>query len=183
LNEGAKRAVFLDRDLTIIEDMEYSVDASKLKLLPGALEGLKRLREAGYLLVVVTNQSGIARGYFDEASLKAFNAEFVRWMAGKGIALSGTYYCPHYAEGSVPEYAVRCACRKPGPGLLLRAAKELNLDLHASWMIGDRPADIGAGRAAGTRAVRIGRSGSDEPPADFDAADLLEAAEIILKKA
>lgn len=176
-----KRAVFLDRDCTVIEDMEYSVDSTKLRLLPGAQLGMRKLQEAGYLLVFVTNQSGVARGFFDEKALRTFNAQFVHWLGEKGIEVSGVYYCPHYADGTVPSYAIRCDCRKPEPGMILRAADELNIDLRHSWMVGDRPADIGAGTAAGCRTVRIGSSGEDEPPADFDAPDLAKAAELILR--
>jgi D-glycero-D-manno-heptose 1,7-bisphosphate phosphatase len=181
LSDDAKRAIFLDRDGTIIVDRGYSVDASAFEFLPGALEGLKRLHEAGYLLIIITNQSGVARGYFDEASLWLYNAEFAVSMRKQGVAISATYYCPHYAEGAVPSYTRLCSCRKPEPGMILKAAKELNIDLRASWMIGDSPADTGAGRAAGCRTIRIGLSGSDEPPANFDAPDLSMAADIILK--
>lgn len=181
MSNGANRAIFLDRDATIIEDKEYSVDASKLTALPGALEGLKKLQNADYLLFIVTNQSGVARGFFDEAALWLYNSLFEIWLKKQGISIAGTYYCPHYPEGIVPGYTRVCPCRKPEPGLVLRAAKEHDVDLRSSWMIGDRAADIGAGRAAGCRSIRIGQTGESDPKADFDAPDLSKAADIILK--
>jgi histidinol-phosphate phosphatase family protein len=179
-----RKAVFLDRDDTIIGDMEFSIDLAKLSLLPGAVEALRRLQEAGYLLIIVTNQSGVARGRFSEEALRGFHEHFLRRLERSGVRFAGIYYCPHYAEGKVVEYSFTCDCRKPEPGLLLRAARELGVDLKKSWMVGDRPADIGAGRAAGCRTIRVGDAdwGESDPRADFDTPDLVRAAEIILRK-
>ena len=180
-----KKAVFLDRDNTVIVDMEFSTDLAGLRPLPGALRALRRLQEAGYLLIVVTNQSGVARGRFSEERLRGFHEHFLRRFERSGVRLAGIYYCPHYAEGEVPEYSIACDCRKPQPGLLLRAARELGVDLKRSWMVGDRPADIGAGRAAGCRTIRVGNAewAESDPRADFETPDLARAAETILTRA
>jgi len=176
-----KSAAFFDRDSTLIEDMEFSADPRKLKPLPGAMDALRRLQAAGYPLIIVTNQSGVARGIFDEPALRAFHEHMLRWFTERGVRITAIYYCPHYAEGKVPEYSVKCDCRKPEPGMLLRAACEHGLDLKKSWMIGDRPCDVGVGQAAGCRTIRIGRATDpSEPKADFEVADLVQAAEIVL---
>ena len=179
-----EKAVFLDRDNTVIADMEFSTDRAKLRPLPGALEALRRLQEAGYLLIIITNQSGVARGRFSERTLRDFHEHFLRRFARSGVRFAGIYYCPHYAEGKVAEYSIACDCRKPQPGLLLRAARELGVDLKQSWMVGDRPADIGAGRAAGCRTIRVGNAEwtRSDPRADFRTPDLAGAAEIILAR-
>ena len=183
-NRRAKKAVFLDRDDTIIADMEFSTERAQLRLLPGAVEALRRLQDAGYLLIIVTNQSGVARGRFSEESLRDFHEHLLREIEQAGVRFAGLYYCPHYAEGKVAEYSIACDCRKPKPGLLLRAARELGVDLKQSWMVGDRPADIGAGRAAGCRTIRVGNAEwtESDPQADFETPDLARAAEIILRK-
>jgi len=177
------KAIFLDRDNTVFEDMEFSVDPDKVRLLPGALEGLHKLQAAGYKLLVVTNQSGVARGFFDETRLQAVHKYMVAFLLERGVGIDGVYYCPHYAMGKVPPYARVCDCRKPEPGMLLRAAAEHGIALERSWMIGDRPADIGAGRAAGCRTIRVLTGPVPEagdPTPDFLATDLNAAAEFIL---
>jgi histidinol-phosphate phosphatase family protein len=178
------KAIFLDRDKTIIANMEFSVDRSKIRPLPGALEALRRLQEAGYSLIIVTNQSGVARGLFSERRLRDFHEHFLRRFARSGVRFSGLYYCPHYAEGKVAKYSIACDCRKPQPGLLLRAARELAVDLKRSWMIGDRLSDVGAGRAAGCRTIRVGSAdwADSDPRPDFRTRDLAGAAKIILGK-
>ena len=128
------RAVFLDRDSTIIEDMEFSVDPERMRPLAGALDALRRLQEAGYLLVVASNQSGVARGLFDEEQLERLHELMVRHFKEQGVRIAGVYHCPHYPEGKVPRYAIRCDCRKPAPGMLQRAAREHGIDLAGSWM-------------------------------------------------
>jgi D,D-heptose 1,7-bisphosphate phosphatase len=179
-----KKAVFLDRDGTVIVDTVFSVDPARLEPLPGSMEGLRRLQDAGYLLIIITNQSGVARGKFDEAGLQAFHDHMLRWFEERGIRLTAIYHCPHYPDGDVPGYAVECECRKPAPGLLLRAANDHGIDLHHSWMIGDRPADIGAGLNAGCRTIKVGALpfSPEDPAPQFTAADLREAADLILHK-
>src|SRR5205823_6483112 len=148
-------AVFLDKDGTLIEDVPYNVDPARVRLMPGAAEGLRALHAAGYRLLVISNQSGVARGYFEEAALAAVGERLGELLAEAGVPLAGFYYCPHHPEGSVAAYAVECSCRKPQPGLLVRAAREHGLDLAASWLVGDILNDIEAGRAAGCRTVLL----------------------------
>ena len=183
-NSPKRKAVFLDRDKTIIADMEFSADPTKIRPLPGAVTALRRLQRAGYALIVVTNQSGVARGLFSEERLRRFHEHFLRRFARSGVRFAGLYYCPHYVEGKVAEYAIACDCRKPRPGMLLRAAEELGVDLKRSWMVGDRPADIGAGRAAGCRTIRVGNAdwAESDPRADFETPDLAGAVAIILRQ-
>src|SRR3712207_3425501 len=127
------RAVFLDKDGTLIENVPYNVDPNQIKLSPGAIEGLLSLQEAGYKLIVITNQSGVAHGYFQESALLAVEARLHQLLAAEGIHLAGFYYCPHHPGGVVPEFAIACDCRKPAPGLLLGAANKHNIDLRSSW--------------------------------------------------
>jgi histidinol-phosphate phosphatase family protein len=179
---GRKAAVFVDRDNTIIADVKYCNDPDKVQLLAGAAEGLRQLSRAGYFVVIVTNQSGIGRGYFDEQQLKAVHARMREELHARGADFDALYYCPHIPEDS-------CSCRKPRPGLLLRAASELDLDLNLSYTIGDNGKDIEAGRAAGTRTVLIrtqdGTSKNSEyalSPADIEATSIEDAAGIILRQ-
>ena len=183
-------AVFLDKDGTLIEDVPYNVDPRHVRFLQGSRDGVRRLHEAGYRIVVVTNQSGVARGLFDEPQLRAV-AEHIRdVVAGWGVPLSGFYYCPHLVEGTVPEYSFDCECRKPAPGLIHQAARELDLDLSRSWFVGDILGDVEAGKAAGCRTILVETGKPEEekekgalPIAsrpDHRARDLTEAAWIIL---
>jgi D-glycero-D-manno-heptose 1,7-bisphosphate phosphatase len=139
-----RAAVFLDRDGTIIHDDGYLADASRVRLLPGAADALRALA-AERSLVVVSNQSGIARGLIRPAELAAVHARMVEVLAAEGITLAATYYCEHGPDDG-------CSCRKPLPGMLQTAAREHALDLSRSIMIGDKPSDVAAGVAAGCRA-------------------------------
>jgi histidinol-phosphate phosphatase family protein len=186
---GVRRAVFLDKDGTLIEDIPYNVDPQKIRLAPGAVEGLTALHENGYALIVVSNQSGVAHGLFPERVLRDVERSLRRQLAAFGVPLAGFYYCPHHPEGRVNRYAVACRCRKPAPGMLRRAAADHGIDLAESWMIGDILDDIEAGRRAGCRTVLIDngnetewRSGRRRCP-HYRAADLAEAAQLILAAA
>ena len=182
-NQKSATAVFLDRDSTLIEDMRYSVAPAKLAPLPGVVSALSRLGKAGHKLVIITNQSGVARGTFSEEALTAFHGHMLAWFEERGVHFAGLYYCPHYPEGPPSKYVMECDCRKPAPGMILKAARELDIDMNRSWMVGDRSPDIAAGRAAGCRTIRIL---TGEPPApgdpepDFTAPDLAAAADYIL---
>ncbi|HEX9106925.1 MAG TPA: HAD family hydrolase [Longimicrobiales bacterium] len=143
-------AAFLDRDGTIMVERGFLADPAGVELLPGALEGLRALREAGYALVIVTNQSGIARGYFGEPEFRAVQARLEELLAGEGISLDGVYLCPHH-----PDSGPACNCRKPAPGLYRRAAEELRLDLSRSLFIGDRPSDVQAARTLGGTGILL----------------------------
>ena len=142
------RAVFLDRDGTLVEEVPYLHDPERVVLLPGA-GALAGLAAAGYALVVVTNQAGVARGRYGEAAVEAVHRRLAELLAGVGVRLDAVLYCPHHPEGTVPGYARACRCRKPGPGMLEAAAERLGLDLAASFMIGNHPTDVGAAGAAG----------------------------------
>lgn len=146
---GKRRAAFLDRDGVINEDRGYVHRMEDFVLLPGVADALRRLDAEGYLLIVVTNQSGIARGYFDHAAFERLSQAMVTLLAGQGAPIARIYHCPHLAEGSVAEFAIPCDCRKPLPGMILRGAAEFEVDLAASIMIGDKPSDVAAGRSAG----------------------------------
>jgi D-glycero-D-manno-heptose 1,7-bisphosphate phosphatase len=159
---AAARAVFLDKDGTLIEDVPYNVDPQRLRLTQGATEGLRRLHEAGYRLIVVSNQSGVARGLFTEEALELVRQRLVELLAEAGVPLAGCYWCPHHPDGSAAAYAVECDCRKPRPGLLLRAAREHGLELNRCWMVGDILNDVEAGRRAGCRTILIDNGNETE---------------------
>jgi D-glycero-D-manno-heptose 1,7-bisphosphate phosphatase len=148
-------AVFLDRDGCLTEEMGYVNHVSRVRLLPRAAEAIKRLNRAAVPAVVVTNQAGIARGYFSPDVLEAVNAEVARQLAQQGARLDGVYVCPHHPREGEPPYRARCRCRKPRPGLLLRAARDLAIDLAASVMVGDKISDVAAGQAAGAAGILV----------------------------
>jgi D-glycero-D-manno-heptose 1,7-bisphosphate phosphatase len=151
-----ERAVFLDRDNTIIENDGYLGDPSRVKLLPGAATALAAMRQLGYRLIVVSNQSGVARGLFDEAAVEAVNTEMSRQLQEQGGAyIDASYYCPYHPDAPLPEYRVDHDWRKPKCGMLKQAATDFRLDLAQSWMIGDQNRDIGAGAAAGCRTILL----------------------------
>jgi D-glycero-D-manno-heptose 1,7-bisphosphate phosphatase len=148
-------AVFMDRDGCLTEEVGYVNHVSRLRLLPRTAEAVLRLNRAGVPAVMVTNQAGIAKGYFSEEVLEAVNAELVRQLAAAGARLDGLYVCTHHpAEGEAP-YRRACDCRKPQPGLFLKAAVDLGLDLPASVVVGDKISDIGSARAVGAAGVLV----------------------------
>ena len=148
-------AVLLDRDGTINEQMGYVNHLSRFHLLPGAARAIRGLNEAGLAVVVVTNQSGLARGYFPESLLEAVHAEMYRLLAQEGARLDGLYVCPHHPEAREERFRLDCDCRKPRTGLLERAAAELGLDLGRSYMVGDRWSDLRCGAAVGATTVLV----------------------------
>jgi len=175
-----KKAVFLDKDGTLIVDVPYNVNPALIVLSGHCLNGLKRLQQHGYLLVVISNQAGVAMGYFEEAALTAVEKQLKELLTSAGIVLNGFYYCPHHP-------ADHCNCRKPAPGLLYRAAAELSIDLKASWMIGDILDDVEAGTRAGCKSILIDNDNETEwlvnelrTPAAV-ALTINEAADYILK--
>lgn len=179
-----KKAVFIDRDGTINEESGYLFRIEECRFIPRAIEALTELHKAGFMLVVVTNQSGIARGYYSEADLEQLHSYMDREIEAAGGRVDGWYHCPHhpdYADG-----ASVCDCRKPLPGMLELAADELGIDLAVSWMIGDKVADIEAGVAAGcqTILVKTGYGATEAlsvPKGQAICDDLFAAAEHILK--
>ena len=179
------KAVFLDKDGTLIEDMPYNVDPELIRLSAGALEALRLLQDLGYRLIVVTNQSGVARGYFQEEKLRQVEERLRQLLSSAGIRLSGFYYCPHHPQGVVSQYALECPCRKPRPGMLYDAARECHLDLRASWLVGDILNDVEAGNRAGCRTILIDNRHETEwiltpiREPGFLVKDLKEAAQVI----
>lgn len=175
------RAVFLDRDGTIMEDSHYVGDVSRVILIPGAAEALMRLADAGYRLLIVTNQSGVARGYFPREAVEQIHAHLDEQFAKVGVKLDRYYVCPHHPEDN-------CDCRKPRPRLLLDAAREFGLDLSQCFMVGDRTSDIQAGIGAGTKTILVltgaGQAAlaKGEVTATYTADDVGAAADWILKQ-
>jgi len=170
-------AVFLDRDGTIMRDVEYCGDPARVEVFPTAAEAVRRVRAAGFKIYVITNQSGIGRGYFTETDYRLVEAEVERQL-GSGL-IDGTYFCPDRPESGSTR-------RKPAPGMVFEAQRDHNLDLTRSFFVGDKPLDAECGRAAGlsTIVVQTGIEKSSGPTgADWDARDLAEATEIILQHA
>ncbi|MGH7597990.1 MAG: D-glycero-beta-D-manno-heptose 1,7-bisphosphate 7-phosphatase [bacterium] len=184
------RCVFLDRDGTINEEVNYLSRPDQLRLIAGAAEAIKRFEQAGLKVVIVTNQAGIARGYFSEPALQQIHLELEKMLRAQDAHIDAIYYCPHHPTAGIGVYKIDCNCRKPKPGLLERAARELNLDLNRSFIVGDKPADLQAGEAAGCRTilVRTGYglesekelAGGNFTP-DHIADDLLEASRWIFQ--
>ncbi|WP_109079441.1 D-glycero-beta-D-manno-heptose 1,7-bisphosphate 7-phosphatase [Aggregatibacter kilianii] len=166
-----KKAVFLDRDGTLNIDYGYVHEIDNFRFIEGGIEALKKLKEMGYLLVLVTNQSGIARGYFTEQQFLQLT-EWMDWsLADRGVDLDGIYYCPHHPEAKITEFKQDCDCRKPKSGMLLQAIKELSIDPSRSIMIGDKIEDLRAGKGAkiGTNIlVRTGKEITSEGENDAD---------------
>ena len=185
----ARRAhplVFLDKDGTLVENVPYNIDPERVRLTRGADYGLRRLTGSGYRLVVVSNQAGVARDRFPEEALDGITRRLRGLLAAVGVPLVEVLYCPHDPDGAVERYRIACDCRKPAPGLLMRAAARLGADLARCWMVGDVLDDVEAGRRAGCRTILIEpggetewRDGPDRRP-DYRARDLAEAAETIL---
>lgn len=178
-------AVFLDKDGTLIEDIPFNVDPQLMQLTTGAIEGLKLLSKAGYKLIVITNQSGVARGYFPESALVEVEMRSREILQTANLSLDGFYYCPHHPDGVVPEYAIACDCRKPKPGLILRAAAEHNIDLPNSWFIGDMLRDVEAGHSAGCKTILLDNGNQSKTQisnlgiANYIVSNLLIAAQAI----
>jgi D-glycero-D-manno-heptose 1,7-bisphosphate phosphatase len=141
-NAWPRTAVFLDRDDTIIKDPGYLSDPDGIEILPGAVDAIRRLNEAGVLVIIITNQSGIARGFFDEGTLQAIHLRLTALLSTQGARIDAIYYCPHHPQGVREEYRTACTCRKPAPGLLLQAAEDFGLDPQHCYLIGDKPIDI-----------------------------------------
>jgi histidinol-phosphate phosphatase family protein len=181
-----RRAVFLDKDGTLIDDVPYNVDPRRVVLARGAGTALRALKAHGYLLIVVSNQAGIAMGRFPLQALAAVERRIQELLAESGVQLDAFYYCPHLPQAANVRYAVRCLCRKPQPGLLRRAANEWEIDLAGSWLLGDILDDVEAGNRAGCRTVLVDtgnetewRLGAHRQP-HYLARSLRQAARLIL---
>ncbi len=182
-------AIFLDRDGTLNEDVGYVDRLERLTLYPWSLDAVRLLRRAGYAIVVVTNQDGVARGFVAESFVEEIRRVIDGRLAALGERLDGHYYCPHEPHAPVPAYRRVCDCRKPLPGLVHRAARELGLDVGRSVVIGDKWSDVSLARAAGARGVLVrtgyGRTQEQAPPADLRAdavaETLMDAASWVLR--
>lgn len=179
----------MDRDGTLIEESGYLNELSRLIFYPFTVDAVRQLNRGGFVVIVITNQAGIARGIVPESFLEKAHGHIQARMTAGGAHIDAFYHCPHHPDGIVPALRVKCDCRKPQPGLLLRAAADLDLDLTRSFMIGDRFHDLAAGRAAGTRTVlvRTGYGAGEEltehrpPRPDAIADNLAGAAAWILR--
>jgi D-glycero-D-manno-heptose 1,7-bisphosphate phosphatase len=170
---SGRRAVFFDRDGTLMEDVHYCGDPAKVKVYPGVSDALRRLKEAGFATVIVSNQSGIGRGWITQDQYRAVEREFLR-QAGAGL-IDASYFCPDAPDAP-------STCRKPAPGMLLNAARDLGLDLARSFLVGDKSDDIECGRRAGARTILVltGYGAQQNCQPDFTAADAVAAVSLIL---
>lgn len=170
-------AVFLDRDGTIIEDADYCSRTEDVRILPAVLEAMRLLRFHGFKMAVVSNQSGVGRGYFTETEVEEVNRYIMEKLERCNAGIDGMYYCPHHPDEN-------CSCRKPKPGMILRASEEIGVDLGGSFMVGDKASDIETGKAAGCRTVLVTTGPARVEPtdieSDFIAGNLLEAARWII---
>jgi histidinol-phosphate phosphatase family protein len=179
------RAIFLDKDGTLIKDVPYNVNPDLVQLSPGAGEALRFFQRRGYALFVVSNQAGIAKGLFSELDLYQVRQRLHELLADQGVVLDGFHYCPHYPDSIMKQYAIRCFCRKPMPGMIYRAAYRHGIDLKRSWMIGDILDDVEAGYRAGCKTVLIDNGNetewkiSEQRMPDLIAPDLYAAAKAI----
>ena len=184
------RAVFLDRDGTVNEEVGYVRDLDQLRLITGAGAAIKRLNDAGLKVVLVTNQSGVARGYFPESLVHEAHERLEQMLGKEGARIDAVYYCPHHPTAGNAQYTMTCACRKPGTGLIDQAAEDLGLDVKRSYVVGDKWSDVELGQRAGARSILV-RSGfaPDDPgnkrplhinDPDFTAHTLTEAADWII---
>jgi D-glycero-D-manno-heptose 1,7-bisphosphate phosphatase len=187
------RAVFLDRDGTVSEEVGYVNHIDRFRLYPWSADSIRRIREAGFLAFLITNQSGVGRGYFPETLVHETYRLLQRELELSGTRLDGMYYCPHHPDAKLDEYRRHCSCRKPRPGMLLRAAEEWELDLEASFLVGDRYLDVQTAHAAGVRGVMVlsgygrgeylyERSLWERPP-DHVAENLADATDWIVQQA
>lgn len=184
------RAVFIDRDGTISEEVGYINHASRFRLFSYSAAAIKHLNENGWLAIVITNQAGVARGYFSEDVVQTVHGAMTKELESGGARLDGIYYCAHHPNLGEPPYRFDCDCRKPKPGLISRAAKDFDIDIKASWMVGDRYSDVELARNAGVKSTLVmsgyGRgewehqraSWSEKP--DLVAGNLLEAVRLIV---
>ncbi|MFB3854912.1 MAG: D-glycero-alpha-D-manno-heptose-1,7-bisphosphate 7-phosphatase [Vicinamibacterales bacterium] len=182
-------AVLLDRDGTLIEEVGYLDRIERLKLFPWSIDSVRLLNRAGFKVAVVSNQAGVARGFFDETFVGEVEEYLARRMSQGGARIDGFYYCPHHPDATIERYRKNCECRKPRPGLALAAAAELGLDLGRSFVVGDRWLDVQLGHAAGARSILVrtgyGRTEEERGPGAVAqpyavVENLIEAVSVIL---
>jgi len=186
-----KRAVFLDRDGVISEEVGYLSDVGQLQLIPESAQAVHLLNATGLKVIIITNQSGVARGFFSEEQLKELHRAMGKMLSAQRAYIEAIYYCPHYPEGTVEHYSRECDCRKPSPGMLAQAADEHGIDLTQSYLVGDKLTDVECAQRAGSRGIlvltgygkeevkKIDDASSAKPV--FIAQNLLEAAQWIIE--
>ncbi len=190
--DNLKPAVFIDRDGTINEQMGFINHLSRFVLLPGAAEAIRLLNRNGYWVFVVTNQSGVARGFFPIQLVHEVHNYMERSLLKYGAKVDGIFFCPHYPCGEVKEYSIDCTCRKPGTGLIEMASSQFNIDMTRSWVVGDSASDIAMAQRAGLKSVLV-KTGyglgeleyvlpRKNTSPDVISEDLLEAVKVILKE-
>ena len=176
----------MDRDGTVTEEMGYLKEPKKLRLIPRSAEAIRLLNERRILSIVVSNQSGVARGYFTEKTVKETHKRLKELLAEKGAYLNGVYYCPHHPEFGLSKYRKNCNCRKPKPGMLLKAARRFNLDLKKCYIIGDKVDDIKLARNVEASGILVltgyGQRSKEEIKPDYTAQNLYQAVKWILKE-
>ncbi len=179
---SGKKACFLDRDGVINEEVNYLYEPEKVAIIPGVSEAIKILKRHGFLIIVVTNQAGVARGYYKEKDIHAVHTRIEQILDADGAGVDAFYYCPHH-----PEFDAECECRKPSPGMLLKAAGQYDIDLSQSFMVGDRIKDIEAARNAGCAAAYLVKTGHGSKEIENNdvsgisvAEDLLDAVKIFM---
>ncbi|CAL8480697.1 D-glycero-alpha-D-manno-heptose-1,7-bisphosphate 7-phosphatase [Caballeronia sp. S22] len=185
--KSLRPAIFIDKDGTLLDDLPWNVDPRRMRLAPGTFDALRVFAWLGVPLFVISNQSGVALGKFTREALDPVEARLRALVKEAGAELAGVYWCPHHPQGIVPAYTRRCECRKPAPGMLLRAAREHGIDLARSWFIGDMLDDVEAGHRAGCRSVLVDNgnetewlAGAGREP-DIVVKDLHEAARAIVE--
>ncbi len=185
-----KRAIFLDRDGVINEEVNYLSEPDQLRLIPGAAAAIARLNAASLPVIVITNQAGVARGYYPEAQIEVVHAALAQQLTQEGAHIDRFYYCPHHPTEGLPPYRIECNCRKPKPGLLLQAAQDFDLDLQRCFVIGDNHSDIALSQSTGCRTVlvltghgtRVWRDWNENFRPDQVASDLSIAVTWVLKQ-
>lgn len=193
ISDKSKPAVFLDRDGTIIKEVGYIDSPEKISLIPRADEAIRSLQESGFKIIVVSNQSGVAHGYFDEDTVRLINERVSDIFASKSAVIDAFYFCPHHPDFGNQDYKKDCECRKPKPGMILQAVEEHRIDLSNSIMIGDKFTDVKTGKnlnllsilvltGFGTKEYQTIKAMGLQPEPDFVAENIYEAALIIKKK-
>ncbi len=192
MNSTKTRAIFLDRDGTVSEEVGYVNHLRRFQLLPRSLEAIRRINQSGFLAVLVTNQAGVARGYFKERLVQQVHRKLAEMLAAGDAYLDAVYYCPHHPSAGAPPYRLDCDCRKPRPGMVRAAERDLGVDVTQSYMVGDKHSDIAFAHSLGMKGVLVktgyglgeleqwGDSWDDRP--DAVAEDLLGAVEWILSR-
>lgn len=180
------KAIFLDKDGTLIKDVPYNVKPELITLEDSCIEGLQALQRKGFLLIIVSNQAGVAHGFFKEEELSGVKDRIESLLGGHAVYLDGFYYCPNHPEGALEYYRLNCGNRKPAPGMLLQAAEDFRIDLSESWMLGDILHDVEAGNRAGCKSILIDNGNETEwlwnefNHPQFTATNINQAAEFIL---